>query len=115
MIGFAHADASRQAAAMQRNTIEPAGIVVPYNSIGATAVRGMAGMLGSRRMVSAAALASRTSSSCTPGEFIAVLQGHQNAAGDLTPGRIVSGHKQIGDHSDGLAVGEALAVGLGGQ
>ena len=49
------------------------------------------------------------------GEFVAVLQGHQNAAGYLTPGRIVTGHKQIGDHRNGLTVGEALAVGLGCQ
>ena len=47
---------------MHRNTIEPAEIVVPCNSIGASAVRGMIGMLGSRRMVSAAVLASRASS-----------------------------------------------------
>jgi hypothetical protein len=47
-------------------------------------------------------------------EFVAVLQGHQNAARYLTPGRIVAGHKQIGDHSDSFVVSEALAVGLGG-
>ena len=50
-----------------------------------------------------------------PGKFVAVLQGHQNAAGYLTAGGIVAGHKQIRDHCDGLIVGEALAVGLGGK
>ena len=47
------------------------------------------------------------------GEFVTVLQGYQNAAGYLTPSRIMSRHEQIGDHSDGFVVGEALAVGLG--
>ena len=35
------------------------------------------------------------------GELVTVLQGHQNAAGHLTPGRVVTCHKQIGDHGDG--------------
>ena len=43
-------------------------------------------------------------------EFAAVLQGHQNTAGYLTPARIMSGHKQIGDHSDGFAVSEPLSA-----
>ncbi len=43
-----------------------------------------------------------------------MLQGHQNAAGYLAPGRIVAGDKQVRDHVDGFGVGQALTVCLGG-
>src|SRR3978361_489427 len=92
---------------MHRKTIEPAGIVVPCSSIGASAVRGMIGMLGSIRMVSSVALATRTSAPCRPPDC------DQSAAGYLTTGRIVTGDKQIRDHGHGFGVVQTLPVRLG--
>ena len=44
-----------------------------------------------------------------------MLKGHQSAAGNLTPGRIMAGDKQIRDHVDRFGVGQALTVCLGGE
>jgi hypothetical protein len=60
----------------------------------------------------------RPGSSCRavdPAEVLAVLQGHQDAAWNLAADGIVSCHKEIGDHGDGLVMGETLSVGFASQ
>src|SRR4051794_580895 len=49
------------------------------------------------------------------GELSLVLKSDQSAAGNLTPGRIMAGNKQVRDHIDSLCVGQAFTVRLGGK